>query len=104
MRIKVSSLDCRLAFWMALGYQQRMTQDNIENLARKLANSVPGIVRSVRDDLEQNFQTVLEGGLHKLDLVTREEFEVQRAVLLRTREKLAELEARLSEMETPQDD
>ena len=89
---------------MALRYQHHMTQDNIENLARKLADSVPGIVRSVRDDLEQTFQVVLQGGLHKLDLVTREEFDVQRAVLLRTREKLMELEARLGEIEASQKD
>jgi BMFP domain-containing protein YqiC len=53
----------------------------------------------VRDDLERNFLAVLRSGLGKLDLVTREEFDVQEAVLARTREKLQALEARLRSLE-----
>lgn len=53
----------------------------------------------MREDLEQNFRSVLRGGLAKLDLVTREEFEVQEAVLQRTRQKLEALEQRLTEFE-----
>jgi BMFP domain-containing protein YqiC len=77
-----------------------MSDDSIENLARKLAESVPEGLRSMRDDLETNFRGVLRSGISKLDLVTREEFEVQEAVLARTREKLELLEARLKEIET----
>ena len=76
-----------------------MNDNSIESLAKKLADSLPGGLRSMRDDLEQNFRSVLRGGLEKLDLVTREEFEVQEAVLARTREKLEALEARLEELE-----
>jgi len=76
-----------------------MSNDSIENLARKLADSVPAGLRSMRNDLEENFRSVLKGGLGKLDLVTREEFEVQEAVLARTREKLAALEERLATFE-----
>lgn len=76
-----------------------MIDDSIENLARKLAESVPEGLRSVRADLETNFRGVLRSGLGKLDLVTREEFEVQEAVLARTREKLERLEAKLEEIE-----
>jgi len=76
-----------------------MTDETIENLARKLAESMPEGMRSVREDLENNFRSVLRASLSKLDLVTREEFEVQEAVLLRTREKLEALEARLTELE-----
>ncbi len=76
-----------------------MNKDSIENLARKLAESVPEGLRSVREDLESNFQSVLRSGIGKLDLVTREEFEVQQAVLARTREKLEALEAQIEEME-----
>jgi len=71
----------------------------IEELARKLADSVPDSVRAIKSDLESNFRSVLRGGLSKLDLVTREEFEVQEAVLARTREKLDALEQRLQELE-----
>ena len=76
-----------------------MSDYSIENLARKVAESVPGGLRSVRDDLENNFRSVLKTGIGKLDLVTREEFEVQEAVLARTREKLEMLEAKLEELE-----
>ena len=76
-----------------------MSDDSIEKLARTLAESLPQGLRSVRDDLEKNFRAVLRSGLGKLDLVTREEFDVQEAVLARTREKLQALEARLHALE-----
>ena len=77
-----------------------MDKDSIENLAKKLAESLPEGLRSVREDLETNFRSVLRTGIGKLDLVTREEFEVQQAVLARTREKLESLEAKLEGMES----
>ncbi len=64
----------------------------IDDLARRLSALVPPGLREARGDLEQNFKATLQTGLSKLDLVTREEFDVQRAVLLRTREKLDALE------------
>ena len=76
-----------------------MSEQSIEGLARKLAEAVPEGLKSVGDDLEKNFRSVLRASLAKLDLVTREEFEVQEAVLARTREKLEALEARLAELE-----
>jgi len=76
-----------------------MSDDSIEKLATRLAESVPDALRSVREDLEKNFRSVLKTGIGKLDLVTREEFEVQEAVLARTREKLDALEAKLAELE-----
>ena len=88
-----------LVFRTTLGYQASMSDKSIEDLARRLAEAVPEGLRSVRKDLEENFQSVLKSGLGKLDLVTREEFEVQEAVLLRTREKLEALEERLTELE-----
>ena len=71
----------------------------IDDLARRLAGSVPESVVALRRDLEQNFKGVLSGGLAKLDLVTREEFDVQAAVLKRTRARLAALEQRMAELE-----
>lgn len=76
-----------------------MNEDPIENLAKKLADSVPAGLKTMRKDLENNFRSVLRGGLAKLDLVTREEFEVQEAVLAKTREKLEALEAKVKELE-----
>ncbi len=76
-----------------------MANESIENLASKLAESVPESLRSMRDDLEKNFRAVLRASLARLDLVTREEFEVQEAVLARTREKLEALERKLEDYE-----
>jgi BMFP domain-containing protein YqiC len=73
----------------------------IDDLARRLAGSVPESVLALRRDLEQNFKGVLQSQLAKLDLVTREEFDVQASVLKRTREKLAALEQRLAALEGP---
>jgi BMFP domain-containing protein YqiC len=77
-----------------------MSKESVENLAKALAESLPEGLRSIRDDLEKNFRSVLQTGLDKLDLVTREEFEVQQAVLARTRAKLDKLEERLAGLES----
>jgi hypothetical protein len=75
-----------------------MGKEGIENLASRLADAVPGSVKSMRGELEDNFRAVLGAGLSKLDLVTREEFAVQEAVLQRTREKLEALQRQLDEL------
>lgn len=77
---------------------------HIDELARRLSSLVPPGLRGestqeLRTELQQNFKSVLQSGLSKLDLVTREEFEVQRAVLLRTREKLEALQRSVAELE-----
>lgn len=71
----------------------------IEELARKLAESVPPGVRALQADMERNFRALLESAFSRMNLVTREEFDVQQRVLERTREKLSALEARLAELE-----
>ncbi|MDQ3288840.1 MAG: accessory factor UbiK family protein [Pseudomonadota bacterium] len=82
--------------------------NHIDDLARRLSSLVPPGLRGdaasdVRDELQQNFKAVLQSGLAKLDLVTREEFEVQRAVLLRTREKLEQLQKAVADLEAQTD-
>lgn len=89
----------RLAFSEVLRYQVHMPNDTIDQLARRLAESVPEGIRSLGEDLEKNFRSVLRASLSKLDLVTREEFEVQEAVLQRSREMLEKMETRLAELE-----
>ena len=71
----------------------------IDDLARRLSNLVPPGISQARDDLEQNIKTTLQMSLRKLELVTREEFDVQRAVLLRTREKMDALERTVEQLE-----
>jgi BMFP domain-containing protein YqiC len=71
----------------------------INELAGMLADAVPGDINALRTDIESNFRTLLQNGLGKLDLVTREEFDVQRKVLERTRAKLDRLETELEELQ-----
>ena len=72
----------------------------LEDLSQRLGALLPSSVGEAREDLTRNFRSALQAGLSRLDLVTREEFEVQRLVLRRTREKLEALEKRLAQMES----
>jgi len=72
---------------------------HIDELARRLSSLVPQGLRDGREELQQNFKSVLQAGLGRLDLVTREEFDVQRDVLLRTREQLEALQRTVVELE-----
>jgi len=73
--------------------------DQLDNLAKRLSSLIPEPLQATQQDLESNLRSGLESGLRKMNLVTREEFDVQNAVLLRTREKLEALEKRISELE-----
>ena len=57
------------------------------------------LARSPAADLEKNLRVLMQSALGRLDLVTREEYDVQREVLARTRARLEELEAKLAELE-----
>lgn len=78
--------------------------NHIDALARRLSDLVPPGLRDSREELQATFKGALQAGLAKLDLVTREEFEVQRAVLLRTREKLEALEQAVTALESRNND
>ncbi|TKY82074.1 ubiquinone biosynthesis accessory factor UbiK [Pectobacterium polonicum] len=71
----------------------------IEQIARQVHESMPKGIRELGDDVEKKIRQVLQAQLTRLDLVNREEFDIQTQVLLRTREKIARLEQRLSELE-----
>ena len=73
--------------------------NHIDDLARRLSERVPPGLRESGEELQASFRAVLRTGLARLDLVSREEFDVQRAVLLRTREKLDALEGTVAELE-----
>ena len=72
---------------------------DLDKLARQLAETVPANIKALGEDVERNFKSLLQSGIERMDLVSREEFDLQTAVLERTREKLARLEARLAELE-----
>ncbi|NOR70881.1 MAG: accessory factor UbiK family protein [Methylomarinum sp.] len=74
-------------------------QKSIDDIANRLADAIPPGLSSLKGDMEKSFHTILQGALGKLDLVTREEFEVQKAVLAKTRSKLEDLEKRVTEIE-----
>ena len=71
----------------------------LDDIARQLSAAVPADFQRLREDLQKNFRSILDGAFSRLSLVTREEFDVQQSVLRRTREKLEALEERLKEME-----
>ncbi len=72
---------------------------SLDELARRLSESLPPGMALLRDELERNFRAVLQSGLARLDLVNRQEFDVQTGVLRRTRERLEQLEQRLAALE-----
>lgn len=71
----------------------------IDELAQRLAALMPVTGGETQVELECGVRRVLQGGLHELDLVRRAEYDVQRCVLLRTREKLEEVEQRVLALE-----
>lgn len=73
--------------------------DFLKNLVDQLTDALPSQLGSLKKDFEKNCQRVLNRAFSKLELVTREEFDTQSKVLLRTRKKLEELEKQLKEIE-----
>jgi hypothetical protein len=71
----------------------------LDDLSKRFAETVPAGFRQMQADLEKNFHAVLQATFAKLDLVTREEFDVQQGVLARTRAKLEALEKQVAELE-----
>lgn len=72
----------------------------IEQIAKQIHESMPQPVKDLGSDVDQKVRQVIQGQLNKLDVVSREEFDVQTQVLLRTRQKLNDLEAKLAELES----
>ncbi|GAA6173899.1 accessory factor UbiK family protein [Colwellia sp. KU-HH00111] len=71
----------------------------IEEIAQQVTDVIPDGLKTLANDFEDKTKTVLQRKLSQLDVVTREEFDVQTQVLIKTRSKLADLEARLAELE-----
>ena len=71
----------------------------LEELAKQISDAVPPGVRNMAEGAESRIKQILQSQLSKLDLVSREEFDIQSQVLIRTREKLDAMEARLAELE-----
>ncbi len=76
-----------------------MTNDALEELTKRISSLIPGDVKHMQEDIESNVRSLLQSTLSKMNLVTREEFDVQSAVLQRTREKLEQLEKKVADLE-----
>ncbi len=72
--------------------------DTLEELTKRISAILPSNVKHMQDDVENNVRSLLQSTLTKMNLVTREEFEVQSAVLQRTREKLEQLEKQVEQL------
>ena len=72
---------------------------HLDDLTQRLSGLIPQGVKNVQTDIEKNIRAVLQGAFSKMDLVTREEFDVQSAVLARTRAKLEALEKQVAALE-----
>ena len=73
--------------------------NQIDDIAKNLAEFMPASLQNLQSDIKRNMQGSLESSLRKMNLVTHEEFEIQTAVLLRTREKLEALEKVVKQLE-----
>lgn len=71
----------------------------LEQLAKQFHDAMPTPVKELGADVEQKVRQVIQSQLNKLDMVSREEFDVQTQVLMKTRSKLVEMEKKLSELE-----
>ena len=76
-----------------------MENNVIDELSKRLGEILPPGINVLKEDMEKNIRAVLQAAFSKMDLVSREEFEVQAKVLQRTREKLETLEKQLAELE-----
>lgn len=76
-----------------------MNTNLIDELAKRLSAALPPGINVLKEDAEKNMRSVLHAAFSKMDLVTREEFEVQAQVLQRSREKLEALEKQVAELE-----
>ncbi|HKJ22675.1 MAG TPA: accessory factor UbiK family protein [Gammaproteobacteria bacterium] len=76
-----------------------MDPKTVEDLTKRISDALPSGLRELQQDVEKNIRAALESGFSKLNLVTREEFEVQQGVLARTRAKVDTLEKKVEELE-----
>ena len=72
----------------------------IDDIAQKISAAMPDSLRSLSQDVDKNIRAIVQSTLSKLDLVTRQELDVQKEVLLRTRSQLQALEQQLAALES----
>ncbi len=75
-----------------------ITSEQCETLAKKLFAALPGSLQNIEKDIQQQFKEIIQAAFARMDLITREEFDVQAKVLIRTREKLDSLQKQVDEL------
>ncbi|HEY9052384.1 MAG TPA: accessory factor UbiK family protein [Gammaproteobacteria bacterium] len=70
----------------------------IDELSQRISNLLPDGVKLLKNDLEKNIRALVESTFSQMNLVSREEFDVQSALLERTRQKLNQLEKQIEEL------
>jgi BMFP domain-containing protein YqiC len=76
-----------------------ISPNKLEEIAKQINELVPPSLKSVGDEFERKVKQLLQSKLSQLDMVNREDFDVQTQVLQRTREKLIQLEKKVTEIE-----
>ena len=76
-----------------------ITNQTINEITQKISALLPDSIKVVQDDIEKNIRAVIESSFSKMNLVSREEFDVQSALLARSLEKLQQLEEQIAELE-----
>lgn len=94
----------RVGTWRGAARLKRVEQvmidpKTLDTLVSRIADGLPAGFGQVREDLRKNLHAAVSAALARMDLVSRDEFDVQSAVLARTREKLTALEAKVAELE-----
>ncbi len=83
-----------------LRYRKHMLDAKVlDDIARRLSDAMPATAKAIQGDLEKNLRAAAQAAFARLDLVTREEFDVQRKVLARSRAKIEQLEQQVAALE-----
>ncbi len=79
-----------------------MVKEKIEAILSDISSALPEDVQFLKKDIEKNLRATLNAAFSKMELVTREEFDIQTALLQRTRAQLDTLQRKLTELEKPE--
>ncbi len=80
-------------------FDTALLDQTVSNLVSKISSAVPDDLKTAKENLERNARATVEGAFQRLDLVTREEFDVQVQLLSKSQQLIKELEQRIIELE-----
>ena len=77
----------------------KLDTQTLDEIVRKISSAIPDDLKTAKQNLEKNARSAAEGVFQRLDLVTREEFDVQSKMLSKSQQRIKELEQRIKELE-----